>query len=88
MPKKLKKLTSTVSSKGQVTIPKQVRDRLGLVAGSEVEFEVDDGAVHVRKVPPSEGGIWKWVGYFERSGIDFPYKDSLEAVDDMRGRGR
>jgi AbrB family looped-hinge helix DNA binding protein len=27
-----------VTTKGQVTIPKEIRDRLGIVPGSEVEF--------------------------------------------------
>jgi AbrB family looped-hinge helix DNA binding protein len=36
----------TVTSKGQVTIPKRVRDLLGIGPGSEVEFKLgDDGDV-------------------------------------------
>ena len=38
-----------LTSKGQVTIPLDVREKLGLVAGSEVEFEVVGDAVRVRK---------------------------------------
>ena len=39
-------MATTVTSKGQVTIPKPVRDRLGIEAGSAVEFEmVPDGRV-------------------------------------------
>ncbi len=35
-----------VTSKGQVTIPLEIRDKLGLTASSEVEFEVlPDGKV-------------------------------------------
>ena len=30
-----------VTEKGQVTIPKEIRDRLGIVAGSEVDFVAD-----------------------------------------------
>ncbi len=38
-----------VTIKGQVTIPKKVRDYLGIVPGSGVEFEVDSsGAVVLR----------------------------------------
>jgi AbrB family looped-hinge helix DNA binding protein len=43
-----------VTSKGQVTIPRDVRRRLGVEPGSEVDFVVDDDAVRlVRRV---EGG--------------------------------
>jgi antitoxin PrlF len=30
-----------ITSKGQVTIPKRIRDHLGLKAGAEIEFEPD-----------------------------------------------
>jgi antitoxin PrlF len=31
-----------VTSKGQVTIPRDVRKRLGIAPGSEVDFELDE----------------------------------------------
>jgi AbrB family looped-hinge helix DNA binding protein len=41
---------SAITIKGQVTIPKPVRDRLGVKPGDEVAFELDaDGRVIVRK---------------------------------------
>ncbi|MGL5909060.1 MAG: AbrB/MazE/SpoVT family DNA-binding domain-containing protein [Phycicoccus sp.] len=36
-----------VTSKGQVTIPLEVRRRLGIEPGTEVDFEVQDGSVHL-----------------------------------------
>jgi AbrB family looped-hinge helix DNA binding protein len=33
-------MSTSVTSKGQVTIPKAVRDRLGIVAGDPVDFEL------------------------------------------------
>lgn len=39
---------STVTSKGQITIPKAVRERLNLEAGDTVYFDVrDDGSVRL-----------------------------------------
>ena len=35
-------MPNNVTSKGQVTIPKKVRDRLGIAAGSAVAFELTD----------------------------------------------
>lgn len=40
-----------ITSKGQVTIPKEIRDELGLLPGTEVEFVPDEGEVRVRKSP-------------------------------------
>lgn len=39
-----------VTDKGQVTIPKDVRDRFGIGAGSEVEFEIVRDQIVVRKI--------------------------------------
>ncbi|HUP47885.1 MAG TPA: AbrB/MazE/SpoVT family DNA-binding domain-containing protein [Thermoanaerobaculia bacterium] len=38
---------STLTSKGQITLPKEVRDHLGLQTGDRVNFEIRDGAVVV-----------------------------------------
>jgi AbrB family looped-hinge helix DNA binding protein len=46
-----------VTEKGQVTIPKDIRDRLGIVAGSEVDFVADPAGarlVVVANNQPSE----------------------------------
>ena len=37
-----------LTSKGQVTIPQDIRDKLGLLPRTEVEFEVDGDAVRIR----------------------------------------
>jgi antitoxin PrlF len=42
-------MKSTVSERGQVTIPKAIRDKLGLDPGQEIEFEAQDGLLIGRK---------------------------------------
>ena len=44
-------MTRRVTRKGQVTIPKPVRDRLGIRPGTKVEFELtEDGRAYLRCV--------------------------------------
>jgi antitoxin PrlF len=44
-----------VTEKGQVTIPKELRDALGIGAGSEVGFERRDDTIVVRKIRSADG---------------------------------
>ena len=40
---------STISSKGQTTVPKSVRQALGLSEGDQIAFRVDEGGVTIRR---------------------------------------
>jgi len=42
-------MKATVSEKGQVTIPKALRDRLGIAPGQILDFEADDGRLVATK---------------------------------------
>ncbi len=54
-------MSSVVSEKGQVTIPKAVRDKLGLVPGTVLDFEAQGGTlVAVKHL--SEDMFRKWRG--------------------------
>jgi antitoxin PrlF len=54
-------ITARVTSKGQVTIPKEVREKLGVHPGEDIGFEEKDGLLVVRKVI-AESPFDKWVG--------------------------
>ena len=43
-------MKTTVSEKGQITIPKRLRDRLGLRPGTVLDFEESDGRLVARKL--------------------------------------
>jgi len=60
-----------VTSKGQVTIPKRLRDEYGLLPGTEVEFVVKGGKVCVRKAPgaPTRGD--EFVEHLHQVGEEF-----------------
>ncbi len=63
-----------VGTKGQVVIPKAVRDIAGIREGTEVIIEARDGAVYVRRAGPP---VERYVDYFAhtfakkpRGGVD------------------
>ena len=54
--------SSTISSKGQITVPLEIRDRLGLRQGDRVEFIVERGQTILRPARPPENPFQKYVG--------------------------
>jgi len=54
-------IVAKVTSKGQVTIPKRVRDRLGVHPGENVGFEEKEGFLVISKVV-TKSPFDKWVG--------------------------
>lgn len=47
------KTVATVTTKGQITVPKAIRDALGVRAGDLIEFEVRKGKVEMRNAKPA-----------------------------------
>ena len=44
-----------ITAKGQVTIPIEIREKVGLLPETEVVFEVAGNAVRILKAPPKKG---------------------------------
>ena len=42
-------MDATVAERGQITLPKAVRDALGLVKGTKLTVELEDGRIVLRK---------------------------------------
>ena len=52
-------MLSTVTDKGQVTLPKPLRDRLGIQPGSKVEFALQpDDTVRMRVLTRGSAGLY------------------------------
>lgn len=52
-------MLSTVTDKGQITLPKSLRDRLGIQAGSKVEFVLQpDDTVRMRVLARGSAGLF------------------------------
>jgi antitoxin PrlF len=62
---------SKVTSKGQVTIPKYIRDELGLMPGAEVEFIPDEGEVRIRRSVKSRRRGEEIVRHLQESGRNY-----------------
>ena len=67
---------STVTDKGQVTLPKAIRDRLGIRPGTRIDFEVQpDDTLRVRVLVRGSAGLF---GLVARPG---EAAKSLEVID-------
>jgi len=60
-------MKSTVSEKGQVTIPKRLRDKLGIRPGTVLDFDEEQGRLVARKQSEIDT-IRKWRGRGELPG--------------------
>lgn len=67
-----------VTRRGQVTIPKELRERTGIDDGTEVEFHEENGRLYITKAAAANPFL-SWVGYFNTPA------ESDEIVKQMRG---
>jgi AbrB family looped-hinge helix DNA binding protein len=56
------KNSSTISSKGQVTVPQEIRRRIGLSTGDRVEFVVENGQTLIRPLRSETNPFEKYRG--------------------------
>ena len=75
-------MATTVTSKGQVTIPKLVRDHLGIVPGSKVAFRrAADGSIIIERA----GGTGQPSRFADLVGIAGPGPSTDEIMAMTRG---
>ncbi|MGA8809951.1 MAG: AbrB/MazE/SpoVT family DNA-binding domain-containing protein [Thermoanaerobaculia bacterium] len=72
-------MKSTMSSKGQLTVPIELREKLGLEAGTVIQFEIRDGDVYMRKGTLPNHPVDRLFGRLNLS------KPVDELLDQMRG---
>ena len=73
-----------VGERGQVTIPKEIRDKFGLGPESEVEFQVIDGSIVLKKAPKLLA-LAKWKGRCRESFAELGYSSVDDYIGDIRG---
>lgn len=70
--------SATITTKGQITIPKEIRDYLKLEIGSKIGFVIDeDGTV---KVMPLNVPVTALSGMLHRSGTAATIEDMESAI--------
>lgn len=73
--------TSTITSKGQTTVPKEVREALNVDAGDKLTWEIKGGRVAITTERPA---LYRWKGVIKHGPAD-----AVQAVAESRKtRGR
>lgn len=75
-------MEATVAERGQITLPKAVRDALGLTKGTILKVELDGGRIILRK--SVDDAVSRARGRFRLDG----FGSTEEAVEALRGRGK
>jgi len=73
--------TATLTSKGQITLPIEMRRKLGLKAGDQIQFFEDAAGQYT--VVPKTGSIMEMRGFLQKLGVPpLGYAPSVEEMDE------
>lgn len=61
-------MKSVISEKGQITIPKRIRDKFGLHPGTEIEFSAEEETIVLTKIL-SHDPLTNWRGRGKLQGF-------------------
>lgn len=75
-------MEATVAERGQITLPKAVRDALGLTKGTILKVELEGGRIILRK--SVDDAVSRARGRFRLDG----FGSTEAAVESLRGRGK
>ena len=73
--------TATMTSKGQITLPKEIRDRANAHAGTRFDVRMDDAGNIV--LEPKRISALELSGKFRTPGVHFTIEQMKEAVLDQ-----
>lgn len=74
-----------IGDRGQVTIPKAIRDKFKLDKDTDVEFLVVDDRIVLQK-RPQDLRFRKWKGRLKKNFSKQGYESVDDFIDDIRGR--
>lgn len=74
-------MLATVTDKGQVTVPKEIRDQLGIGPGSKLDFQIEaDGSLRVRALKRGAADLFGLLHDSKRAAV------SVEQMNAALGR--
>ena len=77
-------MTTTISSKGQITVPVEIREALGLAPGTRIDIQLGPSGTFLASKAKEESFFAKFKGVAGKRKL--PYADSVEAMDLLRGK--
>ena len=75
----MKTIELTLAERGQIVIPKEARDALGLKPGARLQLRIDGGSLVIEKKVQLD--LRKWVGHAVDDGLS-----TNQALAELRGR--
>lgn len=75
----MKTIDVTLAERGQIVIPKEARDALGLKAGAKLQIRIEGGRLLIEKKVALD--LSRWVGKAVDDGLS-----TNEALAELRGR--
>jgi len=71
----------TLAERGQIVIPKEARDAMGLKPGARLQMRLEDGRLLIEK--KVQLNLERWVGHAEDDGLN-----TAQALSELRGSPR
>ena len=78
-----KGMTTTISSKGQITVPVEIREALGLEPGTRIDIRLGPSGTFLATKAKETSFFAKFRGVAGKRKV--PYGNSVEAMDLLRG---
>ena len=75
-------MTTTISSKGQITVPAAIRQAIGLSPGTQIELKLGPGGTFIARKSAKKSHFEKFRGIGAKRGP----RGSRAAMDLLRGR--
>jgi antitoxin PrlF len=80
---KVRIMSTTISSKGQITVPANIREALGLLPGTKIILELGSKGTFVARKALDGSFFSTFQGIGKKAKV--PYRDSRAAMDVLRG---